>query len=633
VTMRSIPHVGHVSGRVSARVGSAFALALVLVLVAGEALADVPHVHVKGTARIDAHAARASGKLVLSGTVVDDAARPLSGARVGVTVSRGSDAAALPLSSLGPASCDERLPGPVIEKSDTMVLVTGDDARFCVRLSLGHTDKYVAHLESRATPLVDGVHVDLPVDLAVAPVTLRFDPERTSLSLDAESTTLDVVASTDDEGVTTPAAALPLSLSNEAGTPLGSATTDHSGRAHVVIPSAKLGPAGRGEIRVAFAGNAEAGASRHAMQVERRTHVELSAPDAVEGRLPTGSPEDGITLRIVATARCARFGCAGAPTGSVEARAGEAVVGASPLEGLDGPEAHVVVTFALPSSADVPMELRYVPDAPWFERGASLELVQPVRGPSPLRKAPLVLAGLAVVALLIVVRVPRRTKKKTRTGKTGAAVRPEAHVELVRAAPASHGWTGRVVDAHEATPVAAAIVTIERRGFERMEVVARAQADADGAFALPPAATVPGDELVAFGRLHARVRKPVPPSGELSIGLVARKRAVLERLVDWARRRGAPYDAPPEATPGHVRRAASSEFAVARWADAVERAAYGGQPVDEGVEEDVERLQPDQAAAPAVAGEGARDEIPGAAGKTLKMPDAPPVPPRNREPR
>ena len=38
-------------------------------------------VHVKGTARIDAHAARASGKLVVSGTVVDDTARPIPGAR------------------------------------------------------------------------------------------------------------------------------------------------------------------------------------------------------------------------------------------------------------------------------------------------------------------------------------------------------------------------------------------------------------------------------------------------------------------------------------------------------------------------------------------------------------------------
>ena len=46
--------------------------------------------------------------------------------------------------------------------------------------------------------------------------------------------------------------------------------------------------------------------------------------------------------------------------------------------------------------------------------------------------------------------------------------------------------------------------------------------------------------------------------------LVLRKRALLDRLVEWARRRGLPYDARPEPTPGHVRRAAAGEFTVAR---------------------------------------------------------------------
>ena len=596
----------------------------VAIAVTTSAHADAPRIHVRGTARIDAQAARASGKLVLSGTIVDDAARPIGGARVGVSVSRGSDPATmLPLERLDPSGCDERQPRPQIEKADTLVLVTGDDARFCVRLSLDRADKYVAHLEARGTPLVDAARLDVPVDLAVAAVTLRFDPERTVLPLDTETTTLDVLASTDDEGVTTPARGLSLVLTNEAGAQLGVVATDTSGRARMVVPSAKLGPAGRGELRVTFAGNADSGPARHAMQVERRTHVELSAPDAAEGRLPAGAPEDGITIRVAATARCARFGCTGAPTGSIEARVGDAIVGAAPLEGN---EAHVVVTFALASANEVPLELRFVPDAPWFERGASLEVVQPVQGPSPWRKAPLVVAGLLVVALLVGARLPQRLKKAERASKPGALPRPEAHVELLRAAPSSHGWTGRVVDAHEGAPVAGAVVAIERRTFEGAELVVRAQADADGSFALGPAETVPGDELVASGRLHARVRRPVPPSGELSIALVLRRRAVLDRLVDWARKRGAPYDASPDATPGHVRRAAASEFPVARWADAVERAAYGGAAVDERVEEEIDRLGPE--AAPAPPAQPVQD-----LGGTVKMPGAPPRPPPDREPR
>jgi hypothetical protein len=84
----------------------------------------------------------------------------------------------------------------------------------------------------------------------------------------------------------------------------------------------------------------------------------------------------------------------------------------------------------------------------------------------------------------------------------------------------------------------------------------------------------------------------LPEAGELDVALVLRKRALLDRLVAWARRRGLPFDARPEPTPGHVRRAAAGEFTVARWADAVERAAFGGQVVDAHAEKEVERLAP-----------------------------------------
>jgi hypothetical protein len=73
---------------------------------------------------------------------------------------------------------------------------------------------------------------------------------------------------------------------------------------------------------------------------------------------------------------------------------------------------------------------------------------------------------------------------------------------------------------------------------------------------------------------------------------VLRKRALLSRLVSWAKLRGRPFDARPEPTPGHVKRAAADDLRVARWADAVERAAYAGGPVDARVEEDVDRLAP-----------------------------------------
>ena len=108
-----------------------------------------------------------------------------------------------------------------------------------------------------------------------------------------------------------------------------------------------------------------------------------------------------------------------------------------------------------------------------------------------------------------------------------------------------------------------------------------------------------GDELAIEAPLHVALRRPLPPPGDLDAQLVQRKRALLGRLVGWAKLRGRPFDARPEPTPGHVRHVAGDDFRVARWADAVERAAYGGEPVDARVEADVDRLAPGAPNSPA----------------------------------
>jgi hypothetical protein len=555
-----------------------------------EAAGDgTPHVLVKGTARIEAHTARAAGKLVVSGTVVDDTARPIAGARVTVGIARGtSPAGTATLAGSSPQACSEGAAPPVLERGDLLSLPTDDAARFCVRLALP-TDRYVVHLESPATVFVDAARLDLAVDLALEPVTLRFDPERPVLSLDDEGTVLEVVASTEDDGVTTAAVGIPLVLTNELGTPLGSAMSNASGRARFPVDAAQLGPPGRGELRVTFAGSTDAGASTHAAQVERRTHVDLTSTDAVDGRLPVGSPEEGVLLRVRAVPRCARRGCVASPTGTLEARAADAIVGAAPLAAA---EARVVLTFAMPAASEAPLRVRYVPDAPWFQPGGELALTLPMRAPSPWKKVPLVLAGLAALAWLVLARMPPRRAASRSGAKRAPVLHPEAGVELVRAGPAARGWTGRVHDAHDGFGIAGALVTIERPGFRGIEVQAQAKANDEGLFVLPPTDAHPGDLLVAEGQVYAAVRRPLPPAGELDVALVLRKRALLDRLVAWARRRGRPFDGHAEPTPGHVRRAAASETAVARWAEAVERAAYGEGRVDEEAQRVIDDLAP-----------------------------------------
>src|SRR6202020_657092 len=165
-------------------------------------------------------------------------------------------------------------------------------------------------------------------------------------------------------------------------------------------------------------------------------------------------------------------------------------------------------------------------------------------------------------------------------------------LDVIRVAQEGEGWKGRVTDADDATGIPVARVQIERPAFGRAEVLASVATDDDGRFELPPTERHLGDELSIEAPLHVALRRPLPPPGDLDAQLVQRKRALLGRLVGWAKLRGRPFDARPERTSGHVRHVAGEDFRVARWADAVERAAYGGEPVDARVEADIDRLAP-----------------------------------------
>jgi hypothetical protein len=588
-----------------------------------------PRVRVRGSAHIELHVARDAGMVFLSGAVVDDAARPVVDARVALTLARALD----PLHPLGiaaarPEPCEAGGLEPDTLGDDGVRLTTDEEARFCVAFVLA-TDRYTAHVTSPRSALVDGAAADLTFDLAVSPVTLRFVPERSTLSLDDEMVAISVIASTDPDdqadhagrpeppGPTTAAAGILLVLSNESGARLDTATTDPSGVARFGVAGPRLGPAGPGELRVAFAGDTRRGPAGVSARVERRARVEIAAPDATSGRLPAAWPEDGIPVRVTAALACARRGCLGSPEGVIEASlAADGIVGAAPVD--DG-AARLVISFAAPSSdgasspgsspgagvvgrpvaADarstlVPIRVRYIPGAPCFQPGADLLLAQPVRGPSLWKRAPLVLAAGAVVAWLVLARYPVRSRWRAPRPAIAGAGRPipEAHVALVRPVSTATGWCGTVSDAHDGVAIAQARVHIERRDFEHIRVVASTTSAADGRFELGHVDTRTGDEIVVDAPRHAMVRRPLPPAGELSVALVLRRRAVLDRLVGWARRQGPPYGPATDPTPGQVRRAAGADGAVARWAAAVEQAAYGAAVVDEHAEADVDRLAP-----------------------------------------
>ncbi len=275
----------------------------------------------------------------------------------------------------------------------------------------------------------------------------------------------------------------------------------------------------------------------------------------------------------------------------------DVVVGAASVEsGVAKVVAAFVLADAMGAARDVPIALRYVPSAPWYEAGSDTLVSLPVRARSPIHQWPLVLVGLALVAWFVTSRAAIQMRARAllappaRGPKRGAP--GEAKLDLVRPARAGEGWRGRVIDADDGSPIAAARVQIERPAFGRAEIVGTTVSDEDGRFALSGAVPRTGDSLVLEAPLHVTLRRALPPPGELDAQLVLRKRALLGRLVGWAKTRGRPFDARPEPTPGHVRRAAGDDLRVARWAEAVERAAYAGGPVDARAEEDVNQLAP-----------------------------------------
>ena len=575
-------------------------------LLATTAQAQGIRIRVRGSAKIVAHATRDQGELIFSGALLDDAGRPLPAETITIHVVRESDPRdARVIEGLRAArSCDRSTDRPpaaygirVVGPADApdIAAITDEGGRFCFRARLV-PDRHLAHLSWRGSNLVDATDQDLAFDLSRQALILRFDPTPRIVSLDTPQVALEAAALVEDDGTTQAKQGLTLVLANETEE-LGRASTDSSGRARFSVLASKLGAPGRGLLKVSFGGDAQTAFSVHVADVERRVKVTLRVPAAEKGDLRPQVPEDGIPLAVDVASTMGPV-----PEGAVEARVGDAVVGAAPVErGI----ARLTLTFAA-SGSEAAVRLRYVASSPWYEPLGEPTIRLPIRGPSILSKLPILLAGLAVLAFFLVGRVASKgNKPEPAPAKIDdAAAVGKPRLDVVRAAARGEvGWRGRIVDAHEGTPVRGARVWVERGTFEGRNVLLSVATEPDGSFRLGGLEGLVGDEQMAVeGPLHARLVQPLPLPGELSIALVLRRRALLARLVTWARRRGRPFDVRPEPTPGHVRRAAADDFRTARWADAVERAVFGGGEVDARMESEIERMAPAEPGPPAARG-------------------------------
>lgn len=548
---------------------------------------------VRGQGGFEARATRDEGALVLQGALRDDVGDALGREAISLRIETGATtgAADVDLSLADAKSCGL---GALTVSGRGLTVQTDPGGRFCVRVTLPK-ERFVAKLAWKGAGFLDAAELSLPFDLGRRPLYLALEPKPRVVSLDRTPARFSMLAENQENGTTQAASGIGVSLllAGDEKTALATATTDARGRATFDVDTKRFGAPRASELVLAFGGDSDTSPARQSFPIEVHARVRL----ATRGFDGDGGfdPEEGIPLDVEVDTVAGPV-----PEGAVEARVGDRVVGAANVE---AGHAHLLATFG-GGGKRAELRLRYLPRSPYFEPSPETLVEIPLRGPSPLSRAPLLLAGAAVVAWLVLGRRRAAPARENRAEKESTGVPTERpSVEVVRAASSESRTTyeGRVEDAHDGVGLPNVRVWVSRRSFQAEETRISVVTDDAGRFTFELRERASEDTLSAEGPFHARLTTRLPAAGELRIALVTRKRKLLERLVAWARRMGSPYDARPEPTPGHVRRAAK-DGQVAGWAAAVERAAFGGGDVDERVELEVDALAPEHEGARPLAG-------------------------------
>jgi len=512
----------------------------------------------------------------VSGMLHDDAGQPVENADVAVTLADGERA----------APC--RPDGDVRAEGSRAIARTDALGFFCMRLSTTRSLEG-AVVSYAGDAYHDRTQASVPRDLGQRRLVLEFEKPRLLASLDEPSLVVHVTTRVVEGTGTGDAVRLVLfhqpSLDAEGETELAATDVPAGATAKFDVETRALGAPGTGKIVARFGGTGTLAPAMAAVPVERRAIARLS----LAATPPPSDPNEGVQLTVGVGS------VAGAVTsGWVEALVDGKPAGVAPVS---AGAAHVVATFAETRGKPVSVVLRYVPSGAGFVAGDLVVVTAPIRPPSPWRGTPWLLAAGAVAYWVV-----RSWKRPERASRARRNERPakevgRASVEVVEADPSRSGWRGRVLDAHEGTPIEAARISILVPVFDGEGVAATQTSAADGSFTIAKvkAARNDGSRLVVTAPYHATLSAPVPKDGILSVGLVSRRRALLERLVSWANRAGGLWvSRRREPTPLEIAELARrrQDENAAEWAAQVAEAAYGPSPPDERREGEIVSREP-----------------------------------------
>lgn len=544
------------------------ALALSCVVLGSARSAHGIKLRVRAGSQIDARATGRAGRLEIRGMLRDDAGRPLEG-RVRGRLRATPGSAALPVGV--PSACPPTSVGQLHLGKDEILVDTDGAGSFCFTLP-GAVEAGVVGLEFEGDRLYDRSTAEVPIDSSRHALTLSFSPDPRELPLEREVHGVWVDARL-EPAADAPAEPVQLRLLLQEGTQppreVARGSVRPGERTELELRSRELGGPGPATLVVEFAGSHAVQPARRTTAILRTARVSLS----LAGSVQPADPSDGVDLDVAVGSALGAV-----PGGAIEALVAGQSAGTAPVS---AGSAHLVAAFAAPITGVVPVTVRYLPDAPWWIAGDSVTVNVPVAPPSPWRRLPWVIAAL-IVGWWVVQgwRRPARTEKKEGDRTSLPPGRPS--LDVIEVLPDNAGWRGRVLDAHEGTPIARAHVRIYVPSFQGDGMVAESETDEEGRFELGAVAPAHGARLVATATWHASLEKPLPPAGHLAVSLISRRRALLGRLVDWANRMGKPWARPGDPTPGHVATVARARHAddVGTWAEAVEQAAYGPEAPD-----------------------------------------------------
>lgn len=534
-----------------------------------------PGVQIRGAARLDVKVSGDSGAIRIAGVLTDELGGPIREAEVVFTAT--DDAGASSVWALGEACAAHE--ASVRPTRAEIGIQTDNAGAFCANGGLALRSATV-RVEFAGDGHHGGTSVDVHWDAAVRSASLWFAPRPERIDLDQPRVSMfGRLAAPDGVSLSN----LEVRLETGDGKELAVAKSGRDGRVNYELEAALFDGPGIGVLRLRFAGDERLSAAQEVASVTRTARVRL----AVDAGQVRGDPSRGVAVVVRATSI----------RGAVDGGAVEAVfrgVGVGVGHVRDG-TAEVTVTMRLPRDAnEVSLLLRYLPEAPYYDGGQAIPLTVTVSKPQPwFRGIPLAIAVVVAAWLLRGWHRPPRRAAGVVPNRGNDGV---ASVAIVAASKDRATWSGRVVDAHDGEALSDARIKIVAPSFAELDLIADVAVGLDGAFEFRVASAERNLKMRVEAPRHTGIERALPEASDMRIALVSRRRALVERLVAWARRAGKPWDRAPEATPGHLVRVANAQrnprSDVSEWASRVERRAYGPEPMDAVAEREVTDIEP-----------------------------------------